>query len=1692
VATFNRAPDATGLNFWVDSGMTIEDIADTFFLMPETQEKYPEGTTDESFVTAIYQNVFNRTPDEDGLAFWVGEGGLGGGVPRSEMILTVIGGAQNGDAEILANKTEVGLYFADELDLGGDGPFSLSDVTADEATVVAAKEAADELVDDDDDDDDDEPGVVGEDFTLTIAADRGEDFEGTENEDTFEAPLGVNLFGLTANTLQSADSLDGGADRDSLWAELIQEGANSRDNSGRAIEPSTEKIEELYFNARETNINDDFAADNTVTVNGRKMLDVDYVESYYSDADLSVRGLTTNKSDGGNTRLDAITVSMDHTAGATDGTGPVYEPGDVGEGEQFEEHYINGHFEASSMKVLFEQNYLTPTTIAGTDTVVYELMNMDAVDEGFDPLLAVNVERFEFQLDGERYDLSDYFDDTDTTGEDIATYADLEAELNTALAALIADNPGVEALERVTITRVENAWTAEHPDTSNTLTGDQIIISAPTTDGLEASEFWAEINPAEEELVLGGQTVRNSARIERANEVPGDDTQELRINIDLEKVGRGEDGGGLIVGGDNYTKGFEIFDVTVKGNSEMPSSLAYLLTTPHDGLEELNITTAEADEDDPADLQIGNTNTPIYSIIDVNDINATTFLGDLDINQAYVVTGGEYDYNFGGGDDNLELFIENFAPLSADGVVFDISMGAGDDTVDVDLDGDAVDTIGDSFAISTNSGDDSVTVQMDPGVSQATMADLDNLDIFTGAGDDIVNLDAYGNFYIETGAGSDFVYINSKNENGDADTGLWNFGPLTSGADTFGDRVLYKAQLTVSFAGFESTVDVDTDKQGNFVADQMTINQAIIDAIEANYELSALLETELSTDSQRLTVTSIAGGLNDLGVALYQPQLVADAEDITTDGQAVLEGGDLSFIRQGLIDTTALDSAALEDEDEVVTETNVLGNFYGSIDQNGDGDQSTYAYITSDIANEGNFSGADADSDGNTGDENDIFALVADTADLFQDFAAGDSQDSTTGVNFSTINVGDGSNDIVVMHSNYANSANVLEITQTFGKVSVLNFQMASPNDVVDETTVSNHAIDFSTYLNNTQDATDVPAGNDQSTVAVPVTLNIVAGTEAFGGFSPAVNNNDNDALANSVNVIRFKSDDDEDETFAGLTDTVLLAALNDAADDGTTDYGNLDQDLLTPANFGSDDIVQTAQKHIVMVENGQNEGEYKVFVLTSSVDDDGVVDEESDGGINQFASADLLGTLDFGASVNLKLVGSDYYDAMINGGTATGLLGDDVNFETSLIGDADDNNNFPPEDDDEPEEDVTIERVLEGADQIQVVGPTDYTVDSVEEVGGIVTVAIDVDGTKYDEDFVLETDDGKLTLRVNNGETAQTATMDVATVSTFNDIVGAGSLVVADAFDNTDATYTDLAALSIPSVSMDDTDNAVTIDYADAVVVNNAANLTFADDDAVTVTRDGIDVLTALDATAIGGASVTYDADGDYTIDQADFKTAFTTNGLLTTAGDAITVEEVTVDSGDFVEAATIDLLDANDTIEFDGNAATLDAAIVDEIFGGAIDALATAGDELTVTMGDSVEATEADDIFDFAGDEAANAITEFNTAGTDLVDIVDVGLGTLTDVVADDDFEITNDVVYFITDAADDTDAVGSINAAIGGGTITDTANDAFVIIADAESTSIYSWTGDAQDDNATGDTLTLIGTIDDALVAGDFVVA
>lgn len=112
VATFNRAPDAEGLDFWIfDSGFHLEDIARSFFDQPETRVLYPDNTTTLSFVQSIYANLFNRTADAEGQAYWVNALETGA-VSKSVFILAVVNGALGDDAKILNNKALVGLTYA--------------------------------------------------------------------------------------------------------------------------------------------------------------------------------------------------------------------------------------------------------------------------------------------------------------------------------------------------------------------------------------------------------------------------------------------------------------------------------------------------------------------------------------------------------------------------------------------------------------------------------------------------------------------------------------------------------------------------------------------------------------------------------------------------------------------------------------------------------------------------------------------------------------------------------------------------------------------------------------------------------------------------------------------------------------------------------------------------------------------------------------------------------------------------------------------------------------------------------------------------------------------------------------------------------------------------------------------------------------------------------------------------------------------------------------------------------------------------------------------------------------------------------------------------------------------------------------------------------------------------------------------
>jgi hypothetical protein len=171
IAYYDRAPDALGLNFWAtgyargrageEGGLSLEGIAADFATQPETLAAFPSDVTNEQFATTVYENVLGRTPDADGLAFWVSALDSGN-TARDVFILRVLEGAkaepdpnlgqafidqQLADRAYLQEKVEVGSYFAVNCGLSNlDAANAVMDTYGDASTrdyFGAAAEALD-------------------------------------------------------------------------------------------------------------------------------------------------------------------------------------------------------------------------------------------------------------------------------------------------------------------------------------------------------------------------------------------------------------------------------------------------------------------------------------------------------------------------------------------------------------------------------------------------------------------------------------------------------------------------------------------------------------------------------------------------------------------------------------------------------------------------------------------------------------------------------------------------------------------------------------------------------------------------------------------------------------------------------------------------------------------------------------------------------------------------------------------------------------------------------------------------------------------------------------------------------------------------------------------------------------------------------------------------------------------------------------------------------------------------------------------------------------------------------------------------------------------------------------------------------------------------------------------------------------
>jgi len=139
VATFDRAPDKSGVDYWINSsGLSLEDIATSFFEQQETKAKYPNGYGDMNFINSVYSNLFKRTADSVGGEYWL-EQLNSGNISNSLFILAIINGAVGDDATILENKTVVGLEFMNSSSDNIKQAYTImKDITKDKQSVLDA------------------------------------------------------------------------------------------------------------------------------------------------------------------------------------------------------------------------------------------------------------------------------------------------------------------------------------------------------------------------------------------------------------------------------------------------------------------------------------------------------------------------------------------------------------------------------------------------------------------------------------------------------------------------------------------------------------------------------------------------------------------------------------------------------------------------------------------------------------------------------------------------------------------------------------------------------------------------------------------------------------------------------------------------------------------------------------------------------------------------------------------------------------------------------------------------------------------------------------------------------------------------------------------------------------------------------------------------------------------------------------------------------------------------------------------------------------------------------------------------------------------------------------------------------------------------------------------------------------------
>jgi hypothetical protein len=255
VAYFNRPADPVSLAVYEsllpsDRAATqaeLQAIADTYFSPSAEYQSLYAGMSNTQIVDQLYQNIFGRSAEVDGLVYWAAELTAGRQTVAS-IALQLSYSAQGTDADVVANRIEAANAFTESLNTAdeitgysGDAAAAsartwLATVGSDAASKDAAIAGVDTAVSDAV-----AAGtaVAGETYNLTTAAD---DFTGKAGDDSF---VGEQNGGAT-QTYTLLDKLDGGDGYDTFTL------VNTESNVDAATAAAFSNIEHLIYRATDT------------------------------------------------------------------------------------------------------------------------------------------------------------------------------------------------------------------------------------------------------------------------------------------------------------------------------------------------------------------------------------------------------------------------------------------------------------------------------------------------------------------------------------------------------------------------------------------------------------------------------------------------------------------------------------------------------------------------------------------------------------------------------------------------------------------------------------------------------------------------------------------------------------------------------------------------------------------------------------------------------------------------------------------------------------------------------------------------------------------------------------------------------------------------------------------------------------------------------------------------------------------------------------------------------------------------------------------------------------------------------------------------------------------------------------------------------------------------------------------------